>query len=320
MISPVVITTLNRYEHLKNCIESLKGCNLANETDIYISVDYPPSEKYQAGYERIVEYLNSPIDGFHDVHIYFQQKNLGSCDNSQFLYKKAFEDYDRLIYTEDDNEFSPTFLEYMNTMLERFKDEKSVYAICGYRWPFALEKKEASFFSPFISFWGCGLWRDKVRDFERFRRRELVSYLKNSQSRKKFIAWSPHEYKQAVYVACEKHHMQIYRHDTEEKVYRDADFIVAMYMHIRGMKVIVPYVSKVRNMGHDGSGENCDDFSAILYDKQEIDMREILGEETEIIELNSEEQAALSFFHESKDHTGIKERIKLFLMLSFMMH
>ena len=319
MNSPVVITTLNRYEHLKNCIGSLKKCNLAAETDVYISVDYPPAEKYFAGYKKIVEYLQSPIDGFHNVQIFFQQKNLGSCDNSHFLYTKAFETYDRLIYTEDDNEFSPAFLEYMNVMLEKFKDEKSVYAICGYRWPFKLEKKETSFFSPFISFWGCGLWKDKVRDFEDFRRKELVSYLKNGSSRRGFISWSPHVYKQAVYVACEKHHMQIYRRDTEEKVYRDADFIVEMYMHIKGMKAIVPYVSKVRNMGHDGSGENCDDLNASLYEDQEIDMRDIFDGSTEAVDLNTEEREALSCFHESNDPTGLKERLKLFLMVKFMM-
>ena len=49
--APVLITTCNRYEHLKRCVESLSKCTLASETDLIISVDYPPSDKYVDGNE-----------------------------------------------------------------------------------------------------------------------------------------------------------------------------------------------------------------------------------------------------------------------------
>ena len=95
---PVVIPTLNRYQHLKRCVESLAICRYAAETELYISVDYPPSEKYREGYDRVLEYVNGGIAGFKAVHVFFQEKNLGTCDNTFFLYSKVFEKYDRLIY------------------------------------------------------------------------------------------------------------------------------------------------------------------------------------------------------------------------------
>ncbi len=318
-ISPVVIPTLNRYEHLKKCIDSLRNNSLAKDTELYISVDYPPSEKYRIGYDAVLQYLSNPIEGFRKVNVFIQEENLGASENGHFLYAKAFEDYDSLIFTEDDNIFSSNFLEYMNKTMEKYENDKSVYAVTGYRWPFNLEKRAESFKCSFISAWGCGLWKDRVDEFERFRREELLHFLKNVSNRRQFSRWNYHVYKQSVYVACEKHHMQIYRHNKGENVYRDADFIVVMYMYIKGMKVIVPYVSKVRNLGHDGSGENCDDHNASLYVEQEIDMRDTFDENAEAIDLNMEENAALSCFHESNDHTGLKERIKLFLMLKFMM-
>lgn len=51
LLIPICIPTCNRYEHLKRCVESLSKCTLASETDLIISVDYPPSDKYVDGNE-----------------------------------------------------------------------------------------------------------------------------------------------------------------------------------------------------------------------------------------------------------------------------
>ena len=316
---PVIIPTLNRYSHLVDCLNSLAECKYASETDIYISVDYPPEEKFFDGYERVLEYVKGGISGFRNVYIYIQEKNLGVSENAHFLYNKAFENNDRLIFTEDDNIFSHNFLEYMIGMMKKYEKDESIYAVTGYRWPFEMEKRAESFKSSFISAWGCGLWKDRVAAFERFRRDELVRYLKNATNRKKFRDWSYHVYKQSVYVACEKHHMQIYRRDTLEKTYRDADFIVEMYMYIRGMQVVVPYVSKVRNMGHDGSGENCDIDNFSVYSEQKIDDRDYFEDDAVAVDLNENELKQLRHFHENNDDTGIKERIKINLMLAWGM-
>ena len=57
--APIIIPTLNRHEHLKKCIESLQKNKLAKQTELFISVDFPPNEKYKVGYEKVVEYLQN---------------------------------------------------------------------------------------------------------------------------------------------------------------------------------------------------------------------------------------------------------------------
>lgn len=52
------------------------------------------------------------------------------------LKKQVEKRFDRYISTEDDNEFSPNFLVYMNKGLELYKDDPKVLAICGYSYPF----------------------------------------------------------------------------------------------------------------------------------------------------------------------------------------
>ena len=47
--APILIPTLNRYEHFKRCVESLAKCTHAEKTELVIGLDYPPSERYQKG-------------------------------------------------------------------------------------------------------------------------------------------------------------------------------------------------------------------------------------------------------------------------------
>ena len=72
--APVLIPTLNRKEHLERCINSLLRNSMAKETEVYISIDFPPTEKYESGYNEVVEYLKREIDGFKKVNLFFQTK------------------------------------------------------------------------------------------------------------------------------------------------------------------------------------------------------------------------------------------------------
>ena len=55
--APVCIVTLNRYEHFRKCLESLEQCTGANKTEVFVSLDYPPSEKYIEGWKKTDAFL-----------------------------------------------------------------------------------------------------------------------------------------------------------------------------------------------------------------------------------------------------------------------
>ena len=129
--APIAIPTLNRIEHLKRCIESLQNNLWAQYTTLIISVDFPPENKYVEGYNKVCEYLKEGINGFYSVDIIYQKANLGAYDNESFLSEYIAEKYDRYIFTEDDNEFSPNFIEYIDKGLELFENDEKVMAICA---------------------------------------------------------------------------------------------------------------------------------------------------------------------------------------------
>ena len=77
--APVLIPTLNRYEHLKKCLESLSRCTWAEETEVYVALDYPPSEKYMEGWKKNKEFLENCGDmGFKKLHLIERKENYGT--------------------------------------------------------------------------------------------------------------------------------------------------------------------------------------------------------------------------------------------------
>ena len=77
--APVLIPTLNRYEHLRQCLESLSKCTLAEETEVYIALDYPPSDKYVEGWQKTRGYLYSIGNmNFKKIHLIERTENYGT--------------------------------------------------------------------------------------------------------------------------------------------------------------------------------------------------------------------------------------------------
>ena len=66
--APILIPTLCRFEHFKNCIESLLYNAVAEFTDLYIALDYPAKPAHFEGYKLINDFINE-IDGFKSVNI-----------------------------------------------------------------------------------------------------------------------------------------------------------------------------------------------------------------------------------------------------------
>lgn len=254
--APIIIATLNRYEHLRRCITSLQKNAWAKYTELYISLDYPPEEFYKEGYQKIKKYLEADIDGFMEVHIYMQPKNLGVVKNFIFLRNKVFEKYDRVITTEDDNEFSPNFIEYMDKGLEIFQDDPDILFINGY-----VEDKEWNGHAGNVmkmssgKMWGCGLWKNKYKFLEK----KLTRKFFDGIGRNPYYIWKLYYYSRDMlwwYVhryLCDPYPV-LFREDGEME---PMDINIFIYSIIKNKYFIAPIKSKVRNWGRDGSGVNC---------------------------------------------------------------
>ena len=157
VFAPVLIPTLCRYEHFKRCVESLARCTHADQTELVIGVDYPAKEEHWEGYRKIDAYVDT-ITGFKKVTIMRTDHNLGFGPNGNYarLYYYVKGKYDRWIFTEDDNEFAPSFLDFMNKALELYKDDPRVSSVCGFNQYESDNHKIVFIYDS--SAWGKGQW------------------------------------------------------------------------------------------------------------------------------------------------------------------
>lgn len=254
--APIIIPTLNRASHLDRCLESLKNNVGAENTDIYISVDYPPSEKYMEGYEKVKELLeNKDLSCFNNAYIFFHEDNLGPVGNSDFLKKKVEDDgYDCYIYTEDDNEFSPNFLLYQNEGLEKFKDNDDVIAVCGAKDTEWEAKGKNILFSKLLAAYGVGEWHQKSRKIQN----NAVNIIVPKRVYGPKVMFNLLKHNAGLF---NLYVMQILCTDKgffwpEENKLRWCDSTYSIYMHLSDAVCIAPAIAKSRTWGNDGSGVN----------------------------------------------------------------
>lgn len=246
--APVYIPTLNRFNHFKACLESLERCTGAKKTEVYIGVDFPPSVKYEDGYNKINSYLEEKKNkhGFLKLEIIKRKKNCGVNNpnsNGMLLQKYVSSFSDSFIMSEDDNVFSPNFLEYMNECLKKYENDPNCLAVCGYNYyKLNLDSyKKNVFFSHEFSAWGVGFWKKK---------QEKLAYIKKFEYTKSIIStW--------------KNIITIYRHEPRllhtvmlniATGYVFSDTMLVCYQYLNNCYSVFPKISKVRNQGFDNSG------------------------------------------------------------------
>jgi len=249
--APVVIPTLNRYEHLKQCLESLSRCTWADKTEVYVALDYPPQDKwdkYAPGWEKNRDWLHSVGDmGFKKLHLIERTENYGTWQpgdkgNAKCLVEDLTKQYDRYIYSEDDNVFSPNFLEFMDKGLEKFENDDKVDSLIGYRWYFPIKTKDNSFMRITTDYtpWGVGYWVKK---------RPCLDYLwfkKQLKLRTLFCLYR--QYGPGIVGSL----FEFARSAHKDEIMIDRH--IRAYLMLTNKHTIVPTVSLVKNIGLDGSG------------------------------------------------------------------
>lgn len=270
--APVVIPTLNRHVHFRRLIESLAKCTHADKTEIVIGLDYPPSEKYVEGYEKIKDYIPS-ITGFKKVTVFTTDYNLGQGKNNRRCYDYVYQHYETCIISEDDNEMSPCFLDYINKALTKYKDNPDVIAICGYNYPVEVGEYDENIFAfQNFSAWGVGVWKNKVSFPDDFQ-----AYCKN-------ILKSP----RLLYKIYKKDRRMI--SGVIQSVATGAkhgDCMWTLKCILEDKYCLYPTVTLVKNWGFDGTGLHCGRASGkdLLYFSQEIlDMKTFDLDDIEITE------------------------------------
>jgi hypothetical protein len=246
IIAPIALFVYNRPRHTRKTLEALKANDLARKSKLFIFSDGHKSNKDRKKVEEVREIVDK-AEGFESVEVIKREENWGLANSVIAGVSEVVERYGKVIVLEDDLITSPSFLDYMNSMLDSYKDEKKVFSISGYNHPSSLMKIPESYpydvyFNPRASSWGWATWKDRwekadweVKDFDEF--------LKNQDLQKKFNQGGEDMAKMLI------------RQMNGEI---DSWAIRWCYAHFKNNAYcIYPVVSYIDNIGHDGSGVHC---------------------------------------------------------------
>ena len=239
------------------CLDSLAHNTRASKTILYIALDSPATEEQKVGYNRIVKYLGK-ISGFKKVIVIKRDKNFGATRNTLETLGDLFKKYDEIILSEDDNLFSPNFLQYINKGLQIFKNRKDIFAICGYNYPIDIPTNYPYNFFLFKGTpgWGMGLWKNKYNKIDL-----------SVNSVKEFLK----SYRNIFKVIRDANYLLPHLFDVVNKNRVAGDTIFSMNMVENNMFCVLPTISKVRNYGLDGTGLHCGVDKKNIFINQPID-------------------------------------------------
>lgn len=256
--APVLILTCNRQNKLEQLIDSLSACELSYETELYISVDYPPSDIYMDGWKNVCSYLDSLTrknSCFQRVNIFRHERNIGVEASLFYMEKIVREKYDYAIITEDDNVFAPNALKYFNIYLNKYYNDKGVAFVSGYN-GYSLAKETEAYLDAYGEFWGYGIWFEKLDVM-----RKWISWNNINQYAKSFknIIRLKNEMPEVLgflinSILSEKKPPFV----KESGEIAECDVFYELYLMANDLLSVFPSKNLIYNDGFDGSGVNCD--------------------------------------------------------------
>lgn len=258
MLSPVIIFVYARPDHTRKTIESLAKNYFADETEVYICSDAAKNEKTIEKVKLVREYIGSLPERnlFKSVKIIKAESNKGLANSVILGVSEIVEQYGKVIVVEDDLVSSSDFLQYMNGALDYYEGDNSIWSISGYTFKIKIPKNYKS--GIYLSYrgcsWGWATWKDrwekvdwKVLDYQDFKSNENhrkkfnrggrdMSNMLDSQMQGKINSWA----------------------------------IRWCYAQSKlDMLTIYPIVSRIKNIGLDGTGTHSgitSKFDVILND------------------------------------------------------
>jgi hypothetical protein len=220
----------------------LKSNEESRETVLYIVSDYAHAERHEARIREVRDYI-SGISGFKKVVPILREKNYGSFLSINGAIADVLMEHQQVIFLEDDNMVSTNFLRFMNDCLSFYRNDERIFSISGYQFPIKMPNAYPHHVYAWQGFsaWGVGLWLDKWKQVDW-----------SEEAARNFVA---NKRKVAAMNRIGEHVVPI----LQEWLKRDqlvTDVLISLHLVTMNMYSVFPVVSKVRNVGHDGTGEH----------------------------------------------------------------
>lgn len=251
--APIVLFTYDRPDHARRTIEALAANEGARESDLFVYSDGPKTADREESVQAVRDYLGS-VTGFNSVAVIERDQNMGLAGSVLAGVDEVLSRSPSAIVMEDDLLTSRSFLAFVNAALSTYEHRPDVFSVTGYNYPlkFPPTYHEDAYLSYRGSSWGWGTWRNRwsqvdwsVSDYAEFSRdsRAQELFSRGGEDLAQMLALQMSGQLDSWSIRFDYAH---YKHN-------------AFCLH--------PVVSRVQNIGFDGSGVHCgasDDYHVEL--------------------------------------------------------
>jgi GT2 family glycosyltransferase len=246
-LAPIVLFVYNRPEHTLKTLEALAQNDLASQSELFVYCDGPKTDATKQDQDSIysVREILKKKQWCKTVTIKESHLNKGLADSIVEGVTEIVNRYGKIIVLEDDIVTSKGFLTYMNDALDIYQSHKKVMHIGSYI-PYTnfYKKLPETFFSRFMSCWGWATWKTSW-DMANWNECELYDQIKDPNARYEFNLEGVLNF-----------HEQLER-NISGAIKTWAIKWFASIFRCNGL-CLYPSHSLTKNIGFDGTGENCD--------------------------------------------------------------
>jgi hypothetical protein len=236
--SPIALFVYNRPRHTMQVLEALSRNPEAIHSDLFIYSDGAADSSSISAVNEVRSYIRD-YSGFKSILIVEHQKNNGLANSILGGVTNLLNRFGTLIVLEDDLVVSPTFLKYMNSGLDFYRNDQRVGSIHGYTYP-TKESLPETFFLRGGDCWGWATWSRAWKHINL----DGIQLLKELEERglsKEFDFDGAYPY------------MKMLKNQIKGK---NNSWAVRWHasLFLKNMLTLYPRKSLVQNIGHDGTG------------------------------------------------------------------
>ena len=165
MKSAVLFVVFNRPDTTARVFETIRA---AKPPRLYVAADGPRAGRAgEAVLCARVRQLATQLDWPCKLHTLFRDTNLGCKMGVSSAINWFFEHEEQGIVLEDDILSQPSFFDYCDEMLERYKDDTNVSMVSGCNLlSKRLQMQQSYFFSRYVYIWGWATWRRAWKHYD----------------------------------------------------------------------------------------------------------------------------------------------------------
>jgi len=245
--APIALFVYNRPKHTRKTLEALQASEMAKQSDLFVFCDGPKDNASPKALEAISEVrsLVKAKPWCKTVTVYESKTNKGLADSIVEGVTQIVNQFGRIIVLEDDIVTAKGLKRYMNEALDLYEHEDKVMHIGSYL-PYtnsSLSLPE-TFFSRFMSCWGWATWKTSW-DKTNWNESELYEQIKDPKVRYEFNLEGVLNF-----------HEQL-ENNINGSIHTWAIKWFTSIFLCNGL-CLYPSHSLTKNIGFDGTGENCD--------------------------------------------------------------